>query len=74
MKVNFEYCWLKCMKQDECKAFTFEANTGSCWLKNKINGDSKQNKTGVISANKECFIVCPANHYKVGYNCIGKLH
>ena len=57
------------MELDECKSFTFEANTGSCWLKSKINGDTKKSKQGVISANKECFIICPANQYKVGDEC-----
>ena len=69
IKVNFEYCWLKCMEQDECNSFTFEAKTGSCWSKNQIDGDLKENKKGLISANKECFIVCPANQYKVGSEC-----
>ena len=57
------------MELDECKAFTSEAESGLCWLKNKINGDSKASKTGLISANKECFIRCPANQYKVGHEC-----
>ena len=53
------------MEQDECYSFTFEAKTGSCWSKNQTDGDLKENKKGLISANKECFIMCPANQYKI---------